>query len=95
MVINISLEDFYYPGSKKIKERKESLVLESKDNPEQITNWYKEKINERFSVKSFIVTNTNNAILNKLVGSNGREGLLIEITKNENEHIVQIIVRRK
>lgn len=82
--INISLENFRYLNSKQIKDDGE-LVLESNDDPQAITGWYKEKIvNSGLNTTSFIQTNTNGQILNKLVGAGGGIQVRVEISKEAN-----------
>lgn len=81
---------FIYPNSKQISVGKE-IVLESNDDPKVITEWYKEKIRqEKMNAKSFVQTNTNGKVLNKLVGSNGQREISVEITKENDKSEVTI-----
>lgn len=65
-----NLSDFNYPSSNQISNVGNTLILESNDNPDLITDWYKEKIRSLgFKSKSFVQTKTNGNILNKLVAA--------------------------
>ncbi|MCL5019189.1 MAG: hypothetical protein M1426_01760 [Patescibacteria group bacterium] len=87
-------EDFYYPNSQKIAG--DGLALISLDNPQVITNWYKNKINSlRFVTTSFIQTNTNGNVLNSLVGAKGEEEVRVEISKDSNKADVTIKILLK
>lgn len=79
---NTDASGFIYPGSTAGNKNGNRLILESSDNPKTITEWYKNKI-EALGMKatSFVQTNTNNNVLNKLVASNGEQEISIEIKK--------------
>lgn len=80
-----------YPNSLKIETRGNFSIYESTDPPDQITNWYKEKIKSmNMNAKSFVSTNTNGNILNKLVGVSGNNEIRVEISKNKNSSLVKI-----
>lgn len=84
---------FIYPGSMKVSGEENNLVLQSSDDPQTITNWYKEKItNMSMSAKSFVQTSTNGNVLNKLAGANSSIKINVEISKKSNEGIVKISV---
>lgn len=75
---SLDFQTFIYPGSQKINE----TMYEHSDNPEVITDWYKNKIREsNMSSKSFVQTNTNGNILNKLAGSDGKTSIQVQIEK--------------
>ena len=77
--------DFKYPNSV-ILENSNELVLESDDNPDTITNWYKEKIkNSGMNSKAFVQTKTNDNVLNKLAGASGTREVNVEIIKKSGE----------
>ena len=69
-----------------------TLSLESTDSPEDITDWYKNTINTiGMNVTSFVVTSTNDVVLNKLSAANSE--MKIEVTiKNESTSITTIEV---
>lgn len=86
-----SLISFVYPGSKSLGGDSYS----SSDDPEVITNWYKEKINSQgYSSKSFVTTKTNDKVLNKLSAAKNNKNILIEISReNKNsESIITILL---
>ncbi|MCL5438804.1 MAG: hypothetical protein M1268_02345 [Patescibacteria group bacterium] len=86
-------EDLIYPGSVKIKNDNGNLELESLDDAQKITDWYKEKIKGMgMNAKSFVQTKANDKVLNKLVGSNGKKEVRVEISKENNQSTVKIFV---
>ncbi|MCL5432525.1 MAG: hypothetical protein M1524_00205 [Patescibacteria group bacterium] len=86
-------EDLIYPGSIKTKDSVGSLELESSDDTQLITDWYKEKIKGMgMNAKSFVQTKANEKILNKLVGSNGKTEIRVEISKENNLSTTKISV---
>lgn len=79
--------DLKYPNSV-VLESSNELILESEDDPETITNWYKGKIQEMgLRTKSFVQTRANDAILNKLSGANSDKEINVEISKNGNSKV--------
>lgn len=79
--------EFVYPNSKD----NGSGNYESADDPDAITNWYKEKIKSMgMNVKTFVTTKTNGNVLNKLSGANSEINISVEIEKKENENITKI-----
>lgn len=93
---SISLANFIYPNSQLIQSSSSSIILESNDNSQTITEWYKDKIRSLgFNAKSFITTNANGKILNKLAASNGEAEIMVEIEKEPQSQIVKISVNLK
>lgn len=87
---NQLLTEFKYPNSEQLSNNN-NLVLNSTDNPQVITDWYKNEITAKgFTTTSFVQTNTNGEILNKLVGSNGNKEVRVEISKEANNPAVVI-----
>lgn len=85
--------DFKYPNSTIISQNGNETVYESTDDSKKITVWYKDKIkNMKMNVTSFVQTNTNNNILNKLVGADGNKEVRVEISKQNNSAVVKIVV---
>ena len=67
-----------YPGSNKTS----SNTYTSSDDPQKITDWYKDKIKSLgANSKSFVQTNTNGNVLNKLVGAKSGLTISVEIKK--------------
>ena len=88
-----SISDFQYPSSSIISKTNFQTNLESTDDPKKITDWYKEKIKSiGMKATSFVQTNTNGNVLNKLVGATGNQEVRIEITKQNNNAVVKIAV---
>ncbi|MCL4418615.1 hypothetical protein M1146_00770 [Patescibacteria group bacterium] len=88
-----NIDSFIYPGSIKVNGGENSLVLQSNDDPQAITNWYKEKItNISMNAKSFVQTNTNGNVINKLVGAKPGFKVGVEVSKKSGEGTVRISV---
>jgi len=93
VIENNNNNDYIYPGSKIISILENSFVLESSDNADEITDWYKEKIKKKgLNVTTFVVTKTNNNVLNKLVGANKDERISVEIEQKTSDSKVTIRV---
>src|SRR3989344_1127374 len=76
------LSNFQYPNATKESSNENSLVLKSNDDSDDITDWYKEIIVRLgMNTKSFVKTKTNDNVLNKLVGADGKTEIRVEITK--------------
>ena len=88
-----NLSSFQYPNSQVVSSSENSLILNSIDNADSITDWYKEKIKgDGMSVTSFVTTKTNDNVLNKLVGADGEREIRVEITKEAGSSTVKISV---
>lgn len=80
--------DWQYPGS-----TGNGNHWQSSDSPQVITDWYKNKIKTlNLNATSFVQTNTNNNVLNKLVAANGSTKVAIEITKDASSSQTSISV---
>lgn len=91
-----TLDNFMYPQSKRISALATRLTLESTDDPQIITDWYKDKIkNLGMNTTAFVQTSTNGNILNKLTGASREVKVEIEIKKKSSESQVLIIVTLK
>lgn len=88
-----SSSDFQYPGSRMVEKSAGSTSYESPDDPQTITNWYRRKIESLgMPATSFIQTNTNGNILNKLIGAKGSSQWSVEITKTSGDPVARIRV---
>jgi len=88
-----NISSFVYPGSIILNQSEKEMTLQSTDDPQVITNWYKEKITGMgMNAKSFVQTNTNGNILNKLAGAKSGFKISVEISKKSNEGNVKISV---
>lgn len=93
---SITTSAFMYPNARQERFEDEKIKLETTDNPDAVTDWYKNKIKSfSMSAKSFVQTNTNGNVLNKLVGDNGEIEVRIEITKKANDSVTKISVAVK
>lgn len=87
-------QEFSYPNAKVISSDKNSVILESTDSVNTITNWYKKQIQSQgLKTTSFIETNTNGEILNQLVGTNGTDKIQVSISKTAANQLARIELR--
>jgi hypothetical protein len=78
-----------YPGSLETSPG----VYTSPDDTDKITDWYKSQINESgFNVKTYVKTNSNYKVLNKLAASKNTNDVNIEISKNPGDSVTKIVV---
>jgi len=78
-----------YPNST----RQDANRWKSGDDPGVITNWYKNKIEALgMNTKSFVQTNTNGQVLNKLVAANDNIKVSVEISKSPSDSQALILV---
>jgi hypothetical protein len=85
--------EYKYPNSQIVSSSSNSLSLESSDNSDSITKWYKDKINSQgMNVKTYVATKANDKILNKLVGADGYKEISIEISKEDSQSMVNISI---
>lgn len=87
------LDNFIYPNSVSVSRDSENIFITSSDSHEEIAEWYKNVINlQNMSARSFVTTNTNGKIINKLAGAGNDKSVEIQITKDEDINNVEIIV---
>lgn len=83
--LNTSSE-FRYPNSTVVSQNENSITLESSDDPNIITPWYKEKIRAMgINATAFSQTSVNGNISNKLAGAGDGKKIDVSITKSANE----------
>lgn len=91
--VKTNISSFIYPNSVKISIDASSVILQSSDDPQIITNWYKERITIMgMNAKSFVQTNTNGNVLNKLVAANSGLKVSVTVSKKNNQSSVEIAV---
>jgi len=89
----MNMSSFVYPGSTILNQSEKEMTLQSFDDPSNITNWYKEKITSvGMNAKSFVTTNTNGNVLNKLAGAKSGFKISLEISKKDNQEKTEISV---
>jgi len=87
---------FRYPEAKVINLTAQSISLESSDNTDNITDWYKDKIESLgVNVKTFVKATTNDKVLNKLAGANNNFEIKVEVSQDSAEAKVRITVTLK
>lgn len=88
-----NLNDYIYPKAVEKEKGQNSIKLISSDSPDTITDWYKEKIKEKgMNVTSFVVTKTNDNVLNKLAGASSQAKVEVEISRPSGTSQTQISV---
>lgn len=91
---SLNLSGYRYPNSQAVSSSDNSLLLNSTDDTDKITDWYKERIKvEGMGAKTFVKTKTNDNVLNKLVGADSEKEIRVEITKESDESVVKISVK--
>lgn len=86
---------YIYPGSKVASSSATTLRLESTDNDQEVTDWYKDLIAKfKFNAKSFAQSNTNGLVFNKLSAAKPGEKLEVSIKKDQTGSKVLITVDR-
>src|SRR3989344_2539018 len=89
----INMSSFIYPGSTILNQSEDKMILQSTDDPQAITDWYKEKITSMgMNAKSFVQTNTNGNVLNKLAGAKSGFKISVEVSKKDNQEKTEISV---
>lgn len=90
---NNSNSDWRYPNSTVISGSGNNITLTSSSDPSAITNWYKQKIQSLgMNTKSFVTTNSNNNVLNKLAAAGNNGSINVEIKRNSGDSLTTIIV---
>ncbi len=76
------IDAFVYPNSTLVSKTSSRVMLQSGDDPNLITDWYKQKIqSENMNVNSFVVTSVNDTVINKLSSSNSSVQIDVSIEK--------------
>ncbi len=89
-----NIDFLIYPNATIVTKTDNSLTLESEKNADEITDWYKGKIDEYdMNITSTIKTNTNGNVLNKISASNGSLKIEIEISASNSSNLVKIIAK--
>jgi len=90
---NNSNSDWRYPNSTVVSGSGNNITLSSGGDPATITDWYKQKIqNLGMNTKTFVTTNSNNNVLNKLAGAGNNTSINIEIKRNSGDTNTTVIV---
>jgi hypothetical protein len=91
---NDSAKSVIYPNAIHIIETGNTISFQTTDDTDTVSNWYKNLIiSFHMNTQTFIKTNTNGNILNKLVGVNGNEKQLrVEISKGSTMSVTSVIV---
>lgn len=86
-----TVSSLIYPNARITTESEHGYSLESTDSAEQITDWYKSYIqNNQMNATSFVTTNTNDTVLNKLAGAGNGKEITVEISRQASEAITKI-----
>ena len=91
-----TMSDFIYPHAEIIATTKDTIKLESIDEPDEISMWYEDKMkSSNFNIKTFIKTSSNDDIVNKMVGNNENFQISIDIAKPSKSDLVGIEISLK
>ena len=81
-VPSATLTQFTYPNAAIGSQSDGSMTLTSTDDPQAITDWYKNKIKELgMSTRSFVQTKTNGNVHNVLAAAKNDDEIKVTITK--------------
>jgi hypothetical protein len=87
------ISDYIYPNSRVNSRTHDSLDLTSTDNPDTIANWYKDRIKSKnMNVNTFVMTKSNDKVVDKLVGQSQSASVNIEINKEAGDSTVTMKV---
>lgn len=79
----LGLSTWSYPNARITLSGTNTLSLESSDNADVVTAWYKNEIKQKgYGTTSVIQTSTNGRVINKIVAAKSNETVTIEITKD-------------
>lgn len=88
-----TIQQFIYPQSSVIAQGSQEIELTSVDDPEKITDWYKNKLQELdMNVNSSVSTSANGNVNNELVSAKGTSEVRIKIEKMSGSQSVNITV---
>lgn len=89
-----NLDFLYYPNATQISRSGDTLVLDSIDDSDTITNWYKGKIKDlNLNINSSVKTNTNGNVLNRLSASSSKMKIEIEISASNSLNKTKITAK--
>lgn len=87
-----SYSNWKYPNAGVVSEG-DKLVMTSGDNPDNIMNWYKSKVEGGgYNVRNSIKTNSNGLVKDTIQGVKGNESIGIVINKKPSETLSKIEV---
>ncbi|MBI2074493.1 MAG: hypothetical protein HYT83_01505 [Candidatus Levybacteria bacterium] len=87
-----TIDKFQYPGSEVLEKDNATLYLESQDDAQKITDWYRQKIKSIGMNATFIQTKDDGNILNKLRGANLEKKIEVKILTQNNRSATKINV---
>lgn len=90
---SININDLIYPNSSVLSKTPAKADLTTGADPKVVTSWYKAKINSySMNITSFVTTETNGSVDNKLIGEKGQDRISIEINRPEGKSNASINV---
>lgn len=91
-----SLSDYHYPGASISSESSGEMVMKTGDGAATVTSWYENNIRDKgMNTQSFVRTNSNGNVLNKLGAGGNGENVLIEISAQNGSSETTITVTRR
>lgn len=90
-----AIEEYAYPNASNLESSDDSLKFNTSDSAQEVTDWYKNKINSlNFNAKSFTQTSSNGVTLNKITAARPGENIDVTIKKDQTTSNVQVTVDR-
>jgi hypothetical protein len=91
-----NIDRFIYPGATINSKSQTTASLTSSADPGAITSWYKDKLSSLgFNATSFVTTNSNNNVLNKLVVAKNSQEVRVDIKKSASESKTTITIESR
>lgn len=85
-----------YPGATVMERNGSRTVYSTGDTPDTVTAWYESKIKDLgLNARSFVKTNTNGTVNNKLVGASSNMEIRVTITKSQGDVVTRVEVEQK
>jgi len=81
---------YVYPNSTVLEKSETVIKLTSKDNTDDITDWYKSLFSNSFPSKSTIKTKTNGNVENVVSAANSSFKVEVKITKESSQNFAEI-----
>ena len=88
--------EWVYPGANVRSDTSSLIVIDTNDNHQKVTDWYKDKIKSTGgNVTSFVTTAVNGEIKNELEGAGGKVHVEVKIEKSAVSEVTIISINFK
>lgn len=86
-------DNLKYPGATVTRFDGDTMFLESSDDPETVTNWYKQRLSSlKMNINNFVRTKANESVLNVLSAIDSKYEVKAEIRRENLKSRVRILV---